>query len=201
MSPIRNLVLGVLLALVALVGVLGSAAIALGATPTPQQRMDAQAAWMASVLHVPVPTRPVVVGGLQPDNVGEADADGVIRLAPAYANGSPGAVYARQHELDHRPGNAACWGEAGSAERALEEGLADAVAQDLMPAAMHRFAPQWWGFVLESGYEQEVRNVRYASAAATGRPWRSREARLWRRALWGADCDGRVAMLARVGAG
>jgi len=129
---------------------------------------------MQSVLRVPVPSRPTVVtrAMLTETSAAEADADGTIRLRPEFAGDTPIALFARLHELSHVPANAACWGEPGSAERDLEEGIADALARDLFAA----------------------------SARATGRGWRSREARLWRRALWASDCAGRGLLLVQAGA-
>lgn len=92
----------------------------------------------------------------------------------------PNALGSALHELLHQ-GFRSRWDQASPAERALEEGVVEAVAQDLMPAAARRFrlpaaAP---GVV----YPDRVRWVREASARATGRPWASYQARVWRRNL------------------
>ena len=77
----------------------------------------------------------------------------------------------------------------------LDEGVVQALTADLCPS----LAFSLWGKrgACEYGvYPDEVRAVRVASTRATGEPWRSRAARIWRRALWLADHDARVAMFA-----
>lgn len=71
----------------------------------------------------------------------------------------------------------------------LDEGAVEAVALDLVPSWMARFSPvriRWaWHYsqdIGNSAYPQLVDDVRGRSAFETGKSWRSREARLWRRA-------------------
>jgi hypothetical protein len=72
--------------------------------------------------------------------------------------------------------------------QALEEGIVEAVALDLYPAWA-----KWVGLrpgprdIVSTSYPKELDAVRKASALATGKPWKSRDARLWRRDLWRAD--------------
>lgn len=166
---------------------------------TAQETTDETAAWMAQVLRAEVSPRPVEVG-TAPGNAGEATPDGTVRLAGWVAEVSPSAVWVRIHELAHRPENAACWGLPGSPDRATEEGIADALTRDLMPAAVRRFAPGWSWFVEVGGYAPEVAGVRYAVRQLTGgRGW-GRAERLKLRELWAADCTKREAMLAGAGA-
>jgi hypothetical protein len=85
------------------------------------------------------------------------------------------------HELLHD-------NHAADTPRELEEGVVEAVALDLYPAwakAMGlRPAPR---DIVSTSYPVERDAVRKASALATGKPWKSRAARLWRRDLWRAD--------------
>lgn len=89
------------------------------------------------------------------------------------------------HELLHR----------GTGADLLEEGLVDALAYDLLPAASRSVI----GLVLHPRapvYRAEVHLVRKASAAACGCSWRSRAARGLRRAWWAADDATRHAVIA-----
>lgn len=78
----------------------------------------------------------------------------------------------------------------------LEEGIAEAVSIDLYAAWGRAMKLVSWPAedVYSSSYPEELAAVRKASALATGRPWKSRAARLWRRDLWRADSATRVAM-------
>jgi hypothetical protein len=82
------------------------------------------------------------------------------------------------HELLH--------GRSPGTERALEEGIAEALAHDLYPAWAKAFGVRYAGAPTVVAMH-EVDAVRKASALATGKPWKSRDARLWRRDLWRAD--------------
>jgi hypothetical protein len=78
---------------------------------------------------------------------------------------------------------------------ALGEGIVDAVAKDLyMPWTRAMGLTHWNWNASQSSYPTELAAVRKASALATGKPWRSRAARLWRRDLWRADAATRVAV-------
>lgn len=88
------------------------------------------------------------------------------------------------HELLHR----------GTAHDLLEEGLVDALAYDLLPAASRAVI----GLKLPAApvaYGPEVHLVRKASAAACGCSWRDRGARGLRRAWWAADDATRHAVI------
>lgn len=97
------------------------------------------------------------------------------------------------HELLHRKDTRACWSWRKDGVD-LEEWPTDALTHDLIPAWGWRF---WRERIVGwMGYPEGVRYVRAASARATGSPtWRTREAALWRRALWAADCTTREQML------
>jgi hypothetical protein len=168
---------------------------------TLQQRGDQTAAWMAQVLRAQVTPRTFEVGTVNPDAAGEATVDGVVRLDEAPAIDTAREVYIRTHELLHRPENQACWGWINddgslSPDRDTEEGIADALTRDLLPAALRRFAPSGWLISVEVGdYDRQVAGVRYAVRRLTGgRGWGYPE-RLMLRKLWAADCDTRRAML------
>lgn len=194
----RRALLALFAALIAAVALLGSAAIALGATP--QERTDDVAAWMSGALHVPVASRPTVVTNElgQASSAGEFWGDGTIRMRPEYAGAAPIGVYVRTHELAHKQDTIdGCYQS--------EEAIVDAMARDLFAAAALHFAG-YIGGPVSSAYDERgpngeasVGDVRVASARATGQRWGSRAARLWRRALWAQGCDGRAAMLGDVG--
>lgn len=176
---------------------------------------DRTARWLARTLLAEVRVRPIVVTDAltRAENAGEfyvADEHGPERIlvrpwiAEAIVSrqgvnvGSrqgyfPGGAHLLLHELLHRADTAACW-HPGPGEVDVEEGIVDALAVDLAPAWGRAF----WGeriFVLPH-YRAEVAAVRAASARATGSAsWRTREARSWRRSLWGASCEGRSALL------
>lgn len=180
--------------------------------PSLQTRADVTADWMAATLHASVPHRTIAVyDSLPADRAGQMHDDGAVDLtsgvageiqamprlrAPGLIVISFGAGHVLVHELLHRPETAACWGpRPGGVD--VEEGVVDALALDLLPAWGRRFlgAPT----IETSFYPADVAAIRAASARATGsRTWRTRGARLWRRSLWAASCDGRVAMLGAV---
>lgn len=168
-----------------------------------QQRTDETRQWMQSVLRAEVPPRHVEVG-TAPRNAGEALPDGTVRLNEWATDETPSAAWVRIHELAHRPANAACWGYIAddgtmTPDRRTEEGIADALTRDLMPAAVRRFAPGWSWFVEVGGYGPEVASVRYAVRKLTGGPGWGRPERLMLRRLWAADCETRRAMLEAAG--
>lgn len=173
----------------------GFVAHAQGATA--QERTDATRLWMQSVLRAEVPPRHVEVG-TAPGNSGEALPDGSVRLAAWATEETPGAVWVRIHELAHRPENAACWGSPDSPERAVEEGIADALTRDLIPAAVRRFAPEWGWYRSDTvgNYVPEVSSIRYAIRSITGgnKGW-GRAERLHLRKLWAASCPERQNIL------
>lgn len=100
---------------------------------------------------------------------------------------SPAAVRVLAHELAHQ-------GE--GPDRATEEGITEAFAQDVAPALMvHVFGPggaSGWGFA----YPEEVAAIRATSRFGSGSPcWRARAAVLWRRTFLLADTIERAAMV------
>lgn len=156
--------------------------------PDPQPLTDHTAKWLTGILGVEVPTQ--AVASIDPDEhrpwIAASYSDRGHRYIvaeawlvddwahPRSSDFHPEAGRVLLHELLHGV--------------SLDEGAVDAVALDLLPAWSARFTPrtavpgEWihdaWG---ASSYPVLVRNVRGASAAATGGKWRTREARLWRR--------------------
>lgn len=191
-----------LLALACAVGLwVGAQGAGAATAPTAQESSDDVAAWVSSTLLIPVKARPVVVRQLEHGHDGEYDpATDVVTLAPASAQPTTLGLYVQLHELLHKPDTAAgCYRE--------EEAIVDALTRDLAPALVWRTLGVPMGQPVQTVYDQRgpngepsVGDVRAASAAATGQPWRSREARLWRRAIWAASCDGRQAMLEQANA-
>lgn len=155
--------------------------------------------WIGRQLHTDLEPRPVLVTGAMAEDR-DAQSDGVtIELRPFVARWARGAsrdeferaagALVLLHEWLHTDHGTRC------TDRRAEEGVAEAVAVDLLPAYLWQrwrqrvppvFAPHYW---------QEVRDVRAASAYATGRPASSREARWWREGLRRASCSERQAML------
>lgn len=183
----RNLVLGVFVLLIIAIVFIGAGAIAYGAPITAQSSSDQIAAWATRVLHAPVEPRRVVVTELPPGIDGQYDpATDVVRVTPRTARMTPVGAYARLHELLHRPDTArGCYG--------TEEAIVDALTQDLWPSLSVRlFGYRTW---ITTAYDARVRDLSYASAAVSGRPWDSRASRMVRRALWAGDCAGRGAIL------
>lgn len=200
---IRTLLLGVVFALL-LVGVIvaGTAAIALGATPTAQQSSDDIAAWVSTTLKVPVAPRPVVIRALENYHDGEYDpATDIVSLTPESSEPTTLGLYVQLHELLHKPDTIdGCYRE--------EEAVVDTLTRDLLPALTWRLLHRPLRGPISSVYdtrgpngEPSVGDVLATSAVATGRPVGSREARLWRRALWTQGCAGRAAMLEEVADG
>lgn len=174
-----------------------------GAAPAPsaQESSDDIAAWVSTTLQVPVEARPVVVRQLEHGHDGEYDpVSDVVTLAPWTAAPTSLGLYVQLHELLHKPDTAAgCYRE--------EEAIVDALTRDLAPALVWRTLGVPLSQPVQTVYdargpagEPSVGDVRAASAAAVGQSWRSRDARLWRRALWAQGCDGRQAMLEQANA-
>lgn len=94
------------------------------------------------------------------------------------------------HELVHRA--SITW----DFDPYLEEGITEAITEDLLPAWSRRFLGvviEPWQY--ERSYPKEVAYIRHQSALATGAGWRTRAARLWRRAFYLADRSTRLAMI------
>jgi hypothetical protein len=99
------------------------------------------------------------------------------------------------HEALHQVTGVARYGRLSPAGRALEEGVVEAVARDLVPAwgrevAGIRLAPA------SGAYDAQVRWVRDASAAAARAPWTDPAAAAWRLELLRASPPARRAMTA-----
>lgn len=174
---------------------MGSALESQHSVSGPQQRTDAVAQWMSETLLIPVPSRTTLITSALYRETSDAEfwpSDGSIRIRPEFDAGAIG-VYVRIHESLHKADTALyCPGQ--------EEAIVDALARDLLPALLKRmgYAPA----IVHTAYdtrgpngEASVGDVRAASAVATGEPWTSRSARLFRRALWAADCATRSQML------
>lgn len=195
----------------------GALALALAgpaaAAPGPQDLADRTEAWMARSLGVAPLHRPVVLAsdadladcaGLpQLRGLGGCSAIawtdrialdtetylGVMDAArwPSPWLPTPQPFQTLMHELLHR----------GTAYDLLEEGLVDALAWDLTPAASRAII----GVTLTPRspvYGREVHMVRKASALACGCRWRARGARGLRRAWWAADDATRHAVIAQA---
>lgn len=106
------------------------------------------------------------------------------RSGPQGARSPP--AYLLLHEHLHRT---------DTAPGAIEEGAVDALAYDLLPA----WSKDVLGVALKrpayAHYDDYVQIVRAASEQATGAHRNSRPAAQWRRQLWAADDEKRIAML------
>jgi hypothetical protein len=165
---------------------------ALGAPATPQS----ETAWLSKTLKVPMTERAVVVApppSWMPASkflrAGEYNSGtDIITVRREYAAMTPTGLYVRLHERLHRAETIqGCYRD--------EEAITDALTRDLLPALTKHMLGWAVTGVFHSSYDHDVSDVRWASAKATGQSWRSRDARMWRRALWGASCEGREAML------
>ena len=157
------------------------------AQPDPQPLTDHTARWLTGILGVEVPTQ--AVGSIQTDErrpwIAASYEDRGHRYIvaetwlvddwarPMRADFDPDAGRVLIHELLHGV--------------SLDEGAVDAVALDLLPAWMARFSPKAASdrgiYDLHGGsYPRLVQAVQAASARATRGGWRTRAARLWRRA-------------------
>lgn len=183
------------------------------AAPGPQDLADRTEVWLAHTLHVEPQRRRVVLAS--PTALAQCSqlqqvrgrggcaafaTPGTIALGSEVYLGaidaaiwpSPYTPYALPfqvllHELLHRDGG----------DDLLEEGLVDALAFDLMPAASSaviglRMRPH------AALYGPEVHLVRKASALACGCDWRERGARGLRRAWWGAPNEVRHQVVAEA---
>jgi hypothetical protein len=83
------------------------------------------------------------------------------------------------HEVLHQVGFSR--GRITEANLPLEEGTTEAVTQDLLPTFTRRLGATF--YKPYATYVGWVKQVRIASAAATGRSWNSPAARRWRIAL------------------
>jgi hypothetical protein len=179
-------------------------------TPAAQGLVGRTATWVSTQLHVPVPART-----LRSVAVGEYDHQATVTYG---ANDL--AVEAPIVEVwAGMEAKATTWthdlvGLAGPGEMLvhetlhlrdsadpLNEGAVDAVAIDLTPSWMQAFLGKdatpgkGYGSLYASLYPEQVRTIRALSVKATGQRWRSRAARLWRRAYLLADDLTRAQMI------
>lgn len=177
---------------------------------TGQELADQTADWIGQT--VGAPSRRLVLDpgpalGENADGlliVGQVTSDkpGVATIYPEFlgswhraANGKTGPLTADAaatvlHELVHRA--PIDW----NFDPYLEEGITEAITEDLLPAWSVRFLGERiepWQY--EHSYPKEVAYIRHQSALATGAGWRTRAARLWRRAFYLADRSTRLAMI------
>lgn len=104
-----------------------------------------------------------------------AQADTAMFQQPV-ATWSPDRCMVVLHEVLHQVGMAN--GLQGGDQMPMEEGLDEAVSQDLRPAWLR--AVQGHDTIVGLAYRPEVSRVRILSARATHRPWTSSAARHWR---------------------
>ncbi len=81
----------------------------------------------------------------------------------------------------------------------VEHGLVEALAEDFWPAYVWRMTGRRDVLSPFTVHGDAVRVVRVASARATGSPWTSRAARVWRRSVWAMTSRQRIAELERAG--
>lgn len=81
----------------------------------------------------------------------------------------------------------------------VEHGLVEALAEDLWPAYTWQLGRRRDVLSPFTVHGDAVRVVRVASARATGQPWTSRAARVWRRSVWAMPTRARLAELERAG--
>lgn len=185
------------------------------ATAAPGDELAVEtAAWIGTTVGAPPMFRALVpveaeetdagtiVGYVSSDRPGEAQIMrqylGAWSRAAAGAEQGPltaDAAATVLHELLHR-GPVVGW----DIDPYLEEGITEAVTEDLLPAWSQHFL----GYTLHPwevapSYTREVTYIRHQSARATGSSWRSRAARLWRRAFYLADRSGRLSMIPERG--
>lgn len=200
-GPGRGIVLGVALAIPLWLIVAAVAVSCARSAPSLQVTADRTAQWASDVLNAPVGSRSITTTDdlVALNAAGQYDpGDDTIQVRPwvaaMVATGFDATAtrgrfdafgpHVLLHELLHRRDTIPCNGP-------LDEGATDALATDLGAAWTARF---WRRRDVESvpAYPVEVAAVRAASRYATGsRSWRDRSARLWRRTLWAATCDGR----------
>jgi hypothetical protein len=144
---------------------------------------DRTTAWLRATLHARVDDRTVLVTDEMEDRIiGVYDGGDTVKLRPRMVPG-----LARPSGARFTP-----TGDPNSAQ---------ALTVDLLPAWTRRF----WGSLRPLAgfrfitYLPDVARVRAYSRFGSGSgSWREREARLWRRAFWGASCEGREAMVAEA---
>jgi len=187
-----------------------------GATASPAQQLaDRSSTFLERVLHQPVEKRTLVFTqqmeaetalGLSPGSVlAEYRHTPHIYMLPWLHRGlthraSADAGLAGRilvHEQLHQPKClAARPGDPPGLARALEEGLTEAVAQDVLPAWFRRFAPTQDATMWAWGYDDEVERIRTLSRKVTGsRTWRTRAARIWRKDTLFLPCAQRWVVL------
>lgn len=177
-----------LLVALALILILAPAATA---QPAPQPIADQTADWLTGVLGVEVPRQ----------NVGTfSEGQGEGWAAASYPMAYSERRYILARPWVHREWTAPSVPSLLAGHLlihellhglSLDDGAVDAVALDLLPAWVSRFAPRLsridspsrYALSIESAlYRVEVRNVRALSMIKTGKSPRSRDAILWRRA-------------------
>ncbi len=191
-------------------------ALALGASraagaPGVQTVSDRAGEWMSRTLGVELEPRRVIVTDelYYPNSRAEVwpGEPGVYRIRPEIAQLARGpwlsfedrgptllGLHVVVHERLHRHETVACW-EQRPGQIDVEEGIVDALALDLLPALAWHLYGERVRFFAQWGHE--VAAIRALSRFGSGaRTWRDRPARMWRRALWAADCAGREAMIA-----
>lgn len=121
------------------------------------------------------PSVPAGSGMSTPGVVSLAFADAAVFDQPPASWPADRAVVVL-HEVLHQIGMAN--GLQGGDQMAMEEGLAEAVTQDLRPAWLR--AVRGRDVAVPLAYRAEVAQVRVMSARATRRTWTSPAARAWR---------------------
>lgn len=201
-------VIATLFLAVALVAATELAAAAPVRAPAKAQAVATDTAeWAAATLRVPLEVPPLYSATdadlATPGALGEA-RPGDVRVRPwvvrelrLIGRGRPGwwwedALHVALHETGHYVCQD-CRRTPG--EEWLDEGIVEAWTLDALPAVAWDLTGERTAGV-RPGYPDRVALVRAASARATGsRTWRTRAARLWRRALLVGPGDARYAML------
>jgi hypothetical protein len=134
---------------------------------------------------------------VEPMTGGSLEADAAYLAGHRrYAWDAP-AVQLLMHEELHQVRGVAGYAGWTQAQRDVEEGVVEAVQQDLarsFQVSLPGHAPKEWGYLRMA----ETSAVRYASAKATHTRWTSPAARAWRLRLLLADDAGRAALLAQA---
>lgn len=151
--------------------------------PAPLTAIVQQATALVSARVAPVgmpticmdPSVPAGAGMSTPGVISFAAADAAI-YGQAPATWPPDRPVAIIHEVLHQVSMAN--GLSGSDNMAEEEGLAEAVSQDLRPVWLRSIRGR--DAAVPVAYRPQVAAVRAASAAATGRVWSSPAAKAWR---------------------
>jgi len=182
---------------------------AANAAPTPGQELaDDTAEWIGQTMKVPPLYRELLRANEAPVLDGREMAgivwcetprattlhpmifDGWTRSAETgfIADDDYGAAMVVLHELVHREPETCVF------DRFLAEGITQAITLDLFPAWCRKF----FGVcnrLVSSTYHEEVTYIRHQSARAVGAGWKTRAARIWRRAFYLAERDARRAMI------